>query len=435
MQEAYGLLVEGGYIEARPKSGYFVLARRLPPLPDVSQPPSNPHSIPDWYKNFSLIDDLSQPQLLALHIAIGDHQAPTLKPLRRLLGRLGRSASSAAFDYELIQGNDALRQQIARLMLEGGARVGVEDIIISSGCQEALMCSLRALTQPGDVVAVDSPNFFGAIHAIEACGLKVLEIPTHAHSGIRLKALAQALERWPVKVCLLTPSNNNPLGYSMADADKPKLLELLSAHDIALIEDDIYGDLSDRLPRPRTIKSYDTEGRVILCSSFSKTVAGGLRVGWICAGRYHDQVMMMKYTASMGTASLTQQGLAEFIAQGYYQKHLRKMRHQYRRDRDKAIAWLTRYLPEGTRISSPQGGYLLWIEFDSAIDTLELNRRAIEQGIKTAPGVMFSATDKYRNCLRINCRNSEDPRLHAAIQRLGEIAARLLVESMEVIAD
>lgn len=431
VQEAYALLVENGKAEARPKSGYFVTQQiSPPPLPQTSQPTFRPMSLPEWHNLLHIMDDYGEENVFQLSIAVPDCEAPSLNPLLKLTAELSKTTTKRLFNYDHVRGAAELRRQIARMMIDSGCSVTPEDIIVTSGCQEALASSLRAVTEPGDIVVVDSPNFFGSLQAIEMSGVKALEIPTHPETGISLDALEKALHQWPVKACLLTPTNNNPLGYSMPDEHKPALLELLAKFDIPLIEDDIYGDLSYKLPRPRSIKSYDTDGRVILCSSFSKTLAAGLRIGWVCPGRYFDKVMMMKYVSSMSTATLNQLAVAEFVAQGYYEKHLRKMRQNYQRDRDTVISLLTRHMPQNTRISYPQGGYLLWIELPDAIDAVELNRRAGLQGINIAPGPLFSATHKYKNYMRINCRNSQDPRMEPAIKTLGTIANDLLIESL-----
>lgn len=427
VQEAYGLLIDDGVIESRPKSGYYVLQHQAPPeLPATSTPLPQPLVVAQWQKLQHMISEYGSQETTKLSLALPDTQAPTLKPLTRLMSELSRNAANRVLDYEHAAGSDALRHQIARVMVDSGCRIHPDEIIITSGCQEALSCSLRAVTEPGDIVVVDSPSFFGSVQAIKINGVKALEIPTNPETGISLEALEMAFEQWPIKACLLTPTNNNPLGYSMPDKNKLRLLELLNRYDIPLIEDDVYGDLSYTLPRPRTIKSFDTEGRVILCSSFSKSIAPGIRVGWIAPGRYREHIMMVKYLSSLSTPKLTQMAVSEFIAQGYYEKHLRRVRRDYRRDRDAVIGWLKREMPEGTRISYPQGGYLLWVELSDHIDSNELNQQAKLEGVSIAPGTLFSASGKYKNFMRICCVNSANPALEEAIKTLGQLCKEML---------
>ena len=195
---------------------------------------------------------------------------------------------------------------------------------------EALAISLQAVTEPGDVVAVESPGFYGLMQILKAHNLKALEIPSHPASGMSLDALEMALDQWPIKAIMLIPVENNPLGSSMPDDGKMRLLKMTQRYNIPIIEDDIYGDLRYQQPRPHTLHSLDTEGRVILCSSFSKTMSAALRVGWLAPGRYRERVEHMKYVGTASTTTLTQLAIAEFIKQGYYDRHIRTMRQQYR---------------------------------------------------------------------------------------------------------
>ena len=430
-QEAYGLLVDNGSVEARPKSGYYVLEKQqVPELPHTSRPIAKPQVVTQWQKILQMLyGNDNREKTVQLNRALPDLNAPTLKPLLKINTELSRSQWRRILDYDHLQGSIELRHQVARLTIDSGCRIHPDEIVITTGCQEALSSSLRALTEPGDIVLVDSPIFFGSLQAIEMNGLKALEIPTNPETGISLEALELALEQWPVKVCLLNPTNNNPLGYSMPDENKVKLLALLKKYDLPLIEDDIYGDLSYKLPRTRTIKSFDTEGRVILCSSFSKTLATGFRVGWVIPGQYIEKIIMMKYISSMSTPVIHQLAIAEFIAQGYYEKHLRKSRSNHQRDRDIMIGLLKRYMPDGTRISFPPGGYLLWIEMPKKIDSVVLQKLALDQNISIAPGPFFSASGKYQNFIRLNCIGSGNPIITDAIKTLGELCQSMLPDS------
>lgn len=235
-----------------------------------------------------------------------------------------------------------------------------------------------------------------------------------------------ALEQWPVKAILLTPNCNNPLGYIMPDAHKQRLLTLAQRHDAAIIEDDVYGDIAYHYPRPRTIKSFDEDGRVLLCSSFSKTLAPGLRVGWIAPGRYLERVLHMKFIGSGATATQPQLAIAEFIRGGHYLQHLRRMRARYQQNRDRMTDLILKYFPAGTRVSQPRGGFMLWIELDEAFDTLRLNRHLEPQGVQIAVGSIFSAAGKYRNCLRINYAPKLTAEIEQAVQRVGATIQRLM---------
>jgi len=429
VQQAYRVLEDHGLAAPRPKSGYFVPDHRpLPALPDVSRPAQRPVDISQWDQVFELVRSVPRKDVVQLGRGMPDVGSPTLKPLLRSLAQLSRRQDMPGLYYDTVAGTEALREQVARLMLDSGCSLSTADLVITTGCQEALSISVRAVCQPGDIVAVESPSFHGAMQTLKGLGMKAMEIPTDPLTGISLEALELALEQWPIKLIQLTPSCNNPLGYIMPEARKRALLTLAQRFDVAILEDDVYGDLAYTYPRPRTIKSFDDDGRVLLCSSFSKTLAPGLRVGWVAPGRYLERVIHMKYISTGYTATQPQLAIADFIEGGHYQPHLRRVRGQYQRARDQMIDWVSRYFPAGTRASRPQGGFVLWVELPESFDTLRLNRALLEQGVQIAVGSIFSASGKFRNCLRMNFAARATAEIEAAVRKVGETAIRLLAE-------
>ncbi|WP_375740969.1 PLP-dependent aminotransferase family protein [Pseudomonas boanensis] len=429
VQQAYRMLEDSGLAEPRPKSGYFVPQRRhAPALPAVSRAPQRPVDISQWNDVLDLVKRSAQDNVVQLGRGMPDISTPTLRPLLRSLGQISRRQDSNGLYYDSIYGTQALREQVSRLMLDSGCQIPAGDIVITTGCHEALSVSIRSICEPGDIVAVDSPSFHGAMQALKGFGMKALELPTDPVNGISLEALELALEQWPIKLIQLTPSCNNPLGYIMPEDRKKALVTLAQRYDVAILEDDVYGDLAYRYPRPRTIKSFDEDGRVLLCSSFSKTVAPGIRVGWVAPGRYLDRVLHMKYISTGATATQPQMALAEFIGKGHYEPHLRRMRSQYQHSRDQMIDWVMRYFPEGTRASRPQGSFMLWVELSEDFDTLRLNRALLPKGVQIAAGSIFSASGKYRNCLRMNYAAKPSPALEAAVRTVGETVKELMGE-------
>jgi DNA-binding transcriptional MocR family regulator len=385
-----------------------------------------PVDISQWDQVVELMRAVPSKDVVQLGRGMPDLTSPTLKPLMRALGQLSRDQDMPGLYYDTIYGTQALRDQVARVLVDSGCRLGASDLVITTGCHEALSSSIRAVCEPGDIVAVDSPSFFGAMQALKGLGMKALEIPTDPVTGISLEALELALEQWPIKAIQLTPNCNNPFGYVMPEPRKRALLTLAQRFDVAIIEDDVYGDLAFNYPRPRTIKSFDEDGRVLLCSSFSKTLAPGLRIGWVAPGRYLERVLHMKYISTGCTATQPQLAIADFIAGGHFEPHLRRMRTQYQRNRDLMIDWVMQSFPAGTRVSRPQGGFMLWIELPEHFDTLKLNRQLLDQNVQIAVGSIFSASGKYRNCLRMNYASRPDARIEAAVRTVGATATRLL---------
>jgi len=429
VQQAYRVLEDNGLAAPRPKSGYFVSsARPLPALPAVGRPAQRPVEISQWDQVVELVRSAPRKDIVQLGRGMPDVSSPTLKPLLRSLAQLARRSDLPGLYYDTVYGSEALRDQVARLLVDSGCQLQASDLVITTGCHEALSASIRAVCEPGDIVAVDSPSFFGAMQTLKGLGMKALEIPTDPITGISLEALELALEQWPIKIIQLTPNCNNPLGYVMPEARKRALLTLAQRYDVAIIEDDVYGDLAYTYPRPRTIKSFDEDGRVLLCSSFSKSLAPGLRIGWVAPGRYLERVLHMKYISTGCTATQPQLAIADFIKEGHYEPHLRRMRSQYQRSRDLMIDWVSRYFPEGTRASRPQGGFMLWVELPESFDTLRLNRALLEQDVQIAVGSIFSASGKYRNCLRMNFAARATVEIEAAVRKVGETAKRLIAE-------
>ncbi|WP_447044544.1 aminotransferase-like domain-containing protein [Vreelandella sp. H-I2] len=429
-QEAYRQLMDVALIESRPKSGYFVLPSRVPSvLPSVSRPAQRPLEVSQWDQVLELVATHRDESRLLLGRGAPNLEYESLRPLSKILAGLHRSNDLIGFNYDKLSGSPELRQQVARLAISSGCLLHPDDIMVTTGCQEALSISLRTLTQPGDVVAVDSPSFYGTMQILKANGLKALEIPTDPQTGISLEALELALEQWPIRAIQITPTYNNPLGYTMPEARKRALFQLAQRFDVAIVEDDIYGELAFSHPRPRTVKSFDDDGRVLLCSGFSKTLGPGLRVGWLAPGRYLDQALHMKYVSTGASATLPQLAVAEFVAKGYYERHLRFATRQYQRQRDIMISWVQRYFPKGSGISYPQGGFLLWVELPAAVDCVRLNERLAKRSIHVAPGSLFSASGKFRQCLRLNYAFTLTPAIEEAVRTVGEMATEMVEEA------
>ena len=429
VKEAYGQLEDRRLLEARPQSGYYVRGRlpELPAEPVVDPPALNPAEVSLTSVYRMVMRDLLDPKLLQLGIAVPSHQLLPVEKLNRMLARETRRFARQSVSYELPPGNLRLRQQIAQRLLLSGCTLSPDQIVITSGCVEAVVLSLRALCRPGDAVIIETPVYFNFLQLIAELGLRALEIPASPRGGISLEALEYALDRnrGEVKACIVLTNFNNPLGGLMSDEDKQRLVELLETYQVPLIEDDIYGDLSFSDERPTVAKAFDKTGNVLLCSSFSKTLAPGYRVGWIAAGRYQEQIERGKMISSVATASPPQQAIAEFLANGGYDHHLRSIRRSYARQVAQMGDAIGRYFPEGTRVTRPRGGFVLWVEMPEMIDALRLYERAKKAGISIAPGQIFSVEGKFHNCIRLNAA-VWDAAVEQAIATLGQLAGELL---------
>ncbi|MBF0564980.1 MAG: PLP-dependent aminotransferase family protein [Nitrospirae bacterium] len=424
---AYGLLEDRGVIEARPQSGYYVcafvsnepLSCKLEfPSQSIVPAPLNMDNICTM-----LMGDSFTRGFVPLGTAIPNPALLPVDSLTRALGRAVRRSGIQGVSYDFLPGHKRLRTLISQRAMTAGCLLDRDEIVTTHGAMEAVTLSLRAVCRPGDTVAVESPIFYGFLQTIEMHGLRVLEIPTHPERGIHLDALAYAIEHNSIGACLIATNFSNPLGCCIPDDGKKNLVELLAAHNIPLIEDDVYGDLCFSDERPIVAKAFDRKGIVLLCSSFSKTVAPGYRVGWVAPGKFQKQVQRLKILSNIATTTPTQLAMAEFLASGGYNHHLRKIRRVYRKQIDLMARAVIRYFPEGTRVSRPAGGYVLWVEFPEAVDSGKLFESALKERITIAPGPIFSSGQKYRNCIRLNASfwSSEIEEAIATVGRLATV--------------
>jgi DNA-binding transcriptional MocR family regulator len=419
----YRRLEDEGYIEARPRSGFYVRTRPKVTMaePAISKPKQRPGPVSGQALALKLVKSANDPSMVQLGAAVPDACYLPTRAIERALSQAARQHRQQALSYEFPPGVLALRQQIARRMAESGCQVPAEGIVITNGCQEALTLALRAVTSPGDVVAIESPTFYGLLQVIDSLGLKALEIPTHPRDGISLQALQLALEQWPVKACILVPNYSNPLGYCMPDEHKRQLVGMLSEHKIPLLEDDVYGELGFSQRRPSTCKAFDRNASNFYCSSFSKTLSPGLRIGWIAPGRYQEEIEYLKYVTNLASPTIPQLALAKFLQSGAYERHLRKVRRDYARAVMRMIEAVERHFPKGTKVTQPQGGFVIWIELAKGVNSLELANRLLTESISIAPGPIFSASQKYRNYIRLSCACEWDNRIERSLVSIAQL--------------
>ncbi len=421
--EAYRLLEDRGLVEARPRSGYYVKAspRALVEEPTCTDPPRRPQRV-----RIDLVmrlhAEVNDPTFVRLGAAAPDPELLPGRVLTRKVSEVMRRHPDACHTYMMGQGYEPLRREIARRMVDAGCTVGPGDIVITAGAQEAVFLCLRALTEPGDLVAVESPCYFGLLEILQTLHLRALEIRTHPRDGIDLDALDDALREGGIKACALVTNFSNPLGSCMDDAKKRALVELLGFHRVPLVEDDIYGELAFDGPRPRAVKAFDRDGSVLYCNSFSKTLSPGFRVGWAVPGRHSQDVQLFKNLTSISTSSVPQMALAAYLKEGGYDRQLRTLRRTYRDNMARVMAALGRHFPEGTRATRPTGGQLLWVEMPRQVSAVELYEQAAPHHISVAPGVLYSASGRYQHCLRLNLAVKYDDRVEAAIETLGRLA-------------
>ena len=424
--QAYMLLENRGLIEARPQSGYYVRPRfqALPPEPVMTTPSDGASRVAVDDLVARVMQAMRDPAIVPLGAGGPDPRLFPNEKLHRVLATVARRAGASANTYDVPPGSIELRRQIARRSLDWGCSLSSEEFVTTNGCMEALNVCLRAVAKPGDTIAVESPAFFGLLQAIQCLGMKALEISSDPREGICLDALDYATRCHKVAAVVVNLNFQNPLGSCMPDEKKKALVELLARKEIPLIEDDLFGDLYFGQQRPKTAKGFDKKGLVLLCGSVSKTLAPGFRVGWTAPGRFQTQVERLKHSISCASPVLTQLAIAEFLKNGGYDHYVRRIRRAYAQQLQTIGEAIGRYFPEGTKVTRPQGGFLLWVEFPKWVNALELHRQALAQNISICPGPIFSPKQSYRNFIRISCGHPWSERIEKALVTIGRLAEK-----------
>ncbi|MBU1249028.1 MAG: PLP-dependent aminotransferase family protein [Proteobacteria bacterium] len=423
VSQAYLGLEAKGIIESRPRSGFFLREsfRRIP-LPSRAEMSLEAVPVSRNQLILMVLETVGSREQLPYGVICPSDELLPGSELAKIMIRICRERPAELLRYETVEGSLDLRRQLAFRSLDAGFESTPGDYLITSGCLEALYISLRVLTRPGDTVLVQSPTYYCFLQLLESLGLRAVEVPSCPGRGIDPDDVARALDRFAVSACIFSPNYNNPDGSLTPEEAKKRIVELLAARSIPLVEDDIASDLHFGPRRPGTFKQYDREGTVILCSSFSKTAAPGYRVGWMTPGRYREKALEVKATTSVSVASPGQMVLAEFLASGRYDRHLKRLRAAVALQMRTLRAHVGEYFPAGTRATDPDGGAVLWLELPPAVDGVAYFHRAREAGIGVAPGAIFTTRDDYANCVRLSAGGVWDERMKDGLRCLGEIA-------------
>jgi DNA-binding transcriptional MocR family regulator len=421
--QAYYLLESKGLIEARPQSGYYVKfsPEHTLDLPRTCLPPDDamPVSVDEMIN--SVYVDLNSEKLLNFSMgAPAIELLPTAK-LSKAVMHVLRESKTSCLNYEHIQGNPALRKQIARQAFNWGGAPSEDDIIVTAGAVEAMSLCIKAITKPGDAIAIESPTYFAIFQIMESHGLKVVEIPTSPVSGVDLDYLEKAIPKFDIKACLFVNNFNNPLGSCMPDENKKRLVEMLAKKEIPLVEDDIYGELFFGKTRPKTCKTFDKKGLVLHCASFSKSLAPGYRIGWTMPGRFKEKVLKLKRMHTVSTNTLSQAAVADFLSKGRYELHLRHLRKALHTQSLRYLQAASEFFPEDTCMTRPQGGFTLWVEMNKKINAYKFHKRALKHNIGIAPGQIFSSQGRFENCVRISYGQPYNNKIEQGLHTIGKL--------------
>lgn len=424
---AWQMLEDRGLIESRPQSGYYVRGV----LPEVTR--NSKHKTKIKAPASEKLDLIEQVFAAQTHpdytnISLACPQDADLYPaakLGRISATLLRRNPGIIGRYALPPGSEHLREEIARRALHAGMRLNSDEITLTHGCMEALQLALRAVAKPGDCIGLESPTYFFLFPLLASLGLKALEIPTDPQDGLALDALELLLRENRIQALIAMPSAQNPLGCCMPLENKRRLAKLVSTYKVPLIEDGLYDELQFDWPLSPAVKAFDSEGWVIYCTSFTKTVAPDFRIGWTAAGRFHQEIARLKAVSSMAESMLLSETLAQFLASGGYDHHLRKLRRRYAANLDEARGLIARHFPQGTRATLPRGGFVFWVELPGDVDTVALFQRLLQEQICLTPGALYSLSHRFDHALRLSCCYPFNERYVWAIKRTGALACEM----------
>ncbi len=375
---------------------------------------------------FDVLQASRDASVLPFGSAFPDPQLFPLPQLNRSLAKVSKTATAMSVIENLPPGNVELRHAIARRYARQGMNISPEEIVITAGALEALNLSLQAVTEPGDWVIVENPCFYGALQALERLKLKALSMATDVQEGIDLDALEQALNDYPVKACWMMTNSQNPLGFTLSAEKKARLVALLTEHNVPLIEDDVYSELYFGREQPLPAKAWDRQDMTLHCSSFSKCLVAGFRIGWVAAGKHARRIQQLQLMSTLSTSSPMQLALVDYLATKRYDAHLRRLRRMLAERKQQAWQALLRHLPAGVKIHHNESGYFLWLELPAGLDAGALSQLALTHHISIAPGKMFSTSDRWQSFFRFNCAWAWGDKEERAAIRLGELIRQMM---------
>ena len=422
---AYRHLESRGFIEARPQSGYYVKAQLACAGEPAFTLPGQalPADLAVLDQITSVMAAQSLPDFVDLSLAFPKAlDAYPADKLGRILASLVRHRPALISEDSLPPGSRLLREQVAKHAGSLGMHPDPGRIVITNGCMEALTLAVMAVTRPGDTVGIESPTYFNLMPLFGHLGLKALEIPTHPETGLSLDALELLLDERRLQAVIAMPNVQNPLGSVMPLAGKHRLAALVNQHRVPLIEDCVFAELQFTEPVEPAVKAFDAGGWILACSSFTKTLAPGFRVGWLDGGRFHREVAELKFTFSMSQPALLSETVAVFLESGGYDAHLRRLRRTYAAQMDRLRGLVAEYLPAGTRATVPRGGYLLWVELPEPCSATRLYQDALAARISLTPGTLFSPTGRYARHLRLSGGYPLEGHFLGALAVLGRLA-------------
>ncbi len=396
---SYRTLEDLGWLVSYPKSGFYVSAfssnENLPELPQFKSR-KMPVSISNRADSYDDKNHISGPfgisQICPDNIPLSEIKAHIRQTVQR--------GDALLHTYPNPKGSISLRDALATHFSNNGFPLSAKELCVSSGCMDAIRMAVLATTEVGDAIGISSPCFNGLLKLLASMSRKVVEIPC-TPEGLDLDQIEQRLKSKEISAGLFSSSFMNPHGLSLSIEQKQRLASLANKYRTPIIEDDVYGELGHESLYPLPVKHWDTNGYLIWCSSISKTLSSGLRIGWCAPGRYLDKCIDICASERLGHNELIQSSVASFINAGQYQSHIQRIRKISLSNANAYRTLLLENLPQGSAVSSPKGGLVLWIQTPN-LDQDKFKQLIEDANIDIRFGSQFTTKKLYRECFRLN---------------------------------
>ncbi|MBK1895604.1 aminotransferase-like domain-containing protein [Chryseobacterium paridis] len=427
VQSGYDYLVIKGLVKNIPRSGYFVASDIQQPIAEPLLHPSFGQKNEAFNKNIELISVRNKPsEYASFNSATPTDLLVPQKLILRKMQEVIREKGTSLLRYYPVNGSGELKNQIADRACQYGCTFNPEELIITDGALQALYIALASVTNAGDHIAVESPCVFSVLEVIEGLKLKAIEIPVDREVGFDTQYFKEVCRDNEIKALIVTPNFHNPTGILMTDGTKKELLSIATHYQFPIIENDIYGDLYFGTERPSNIQSFDVDGWVMTFSSFSKTLAPGIRLGWLHSGRFYAQTERLKFSLGRSVAPIYQELLIKLLNDQSYDKHLRSFMKQLQRQAKEVLDTLHTYFPDGSYFGVPQGGYSIWGCLPKGVNMEMFYAYCEDHRILFTPGEIFTLTDRLNHHFRIIFAERITPHSLTSLQNIGKKVKELL---------
>ncbi|MBB6127594.1 aminotransferase-like domain-containing protein [Mucilaginibacter lappiensis] len=420
IQNGYEHLIILGLVISIPKSGYYVATLSNPKKENILQ---NTPVVRDaiFEKNVELItSSRGRKKLIEFNVATPGDLIISQKLLLRTMQQIIREKGAGLLRYYPTNGSEDLKTNIIKHAAGYQTRINPQELLITDGALQALYIALSAVCDAGDVVAVESPCVFSILEVIRVLHLKVIEVPVDLMNGFDADFFKKACQKNKIKAVIITPNFHNPTGILLSDEVKRELVKVIQQHNVAVIENDIYGDLNFSGNRPSTLRSYDDSGLVMTYSSYAKTLAPGIRLGWLAAGKFLKQAEQIKFSMGSTVSPIYQETVNRLLDTNSYDRHIRAFRMQLAKNAHFTINLLSTHFPQGTFIVPPAGGYNIWVKMPDHVDMNNFYNQCERIGVKFTPGYIFSFSAMFASNFRIVFADKYSSLKIKALELMGE---------------